>query len=88
VVSFSRGAFGQSGDGHFSPIGAYDPATDMALVLDVARFKYLPFWVPVPLLFRAMVVLDGATGQSRGWLEVRRRAADAPAAGAHAAAAA
>ena len=38
-VSYSRIQFNQTGDGHFSPIGAYDRAKDMILILDVARFK-------------------------------------------------
>lgn len=37
VVSFSRKVLGQTGDGHFSPIGAYNAERDAVLVLDVAR---------------------------------------------------
>ena len=44
----------QSGTGHFSPAAAYDAATDSVLVLDVARFKYPPHWVPLPLLHAAV----------------------------------
>ena len=29
----------QTGDGHFSPIGGYDPENDLLLIMDVARFK-------------------------------------------------
>ena len=53
VVSFSRGTLGQTGSGHFSPIGAYHPEKDQVLIMDVARFKYHPFWVDVPLLYEA-----------------------------------
>ncbi|PNH12509.1 Glutathione gamma-glutamylcysteinyltransferase 3 [Tetrabaena socialis] len=42
VVSYSRKAFLQTGDGHFSPIGGYHRERDLVLVLDVARFKYPP----------------------------------------------
>lgn len=72
VVSYHRGALGQTGEGHFSPIGGYDPASDHALVLDVARFKYPPHWVPVPLLHAAMLPIDGSTGRPRGWVALRR----------------
>ena len=41
-------------------------------MLDVARFKYPPHWVPVPLLFEAMLPHDEATGRSRGWVTLRR----------------
>eukprot|EP00518_Triparma_eleuthera_P011819 CAMPEP_0182466220 /NCGR_PEP_ID=MMETSP1319-20130603/11646_1 /TAXON_ID=172717 /ORGANISM="Bolidomonas pacifica, Strain RCC208" /LENGTH=232 /DNA_ID=CAMNT_0024666179 /DNA_START=183 /DNA_END=877 /DNA_ORIENTATION=+ len=44
-VSYSRGALGQTGSGHFSPLGCYDPEADAVLVLDTARFKYPPHWV-------------------------------------------
>jgi glutathione gamma-glutamylcysteinyltransferase len=47
---------------------------DVALVLDVARFKYPPHWVPVPMLWEAMLPCDPATGRSRGWALLRRRA--------------
>ena len=76
IVNYSRRALGQTGDGHFSPIGGYHAASDRVLVLDTARFKYPPHWVPVELLFAAMQAQDGATGQSRGWLGLRARLVD------------
>lgn len=45
VASFARSALHQTGDGHFSPVAAYHPPSDSCLVLDVARFKYSPYWV-------------------------------------------
>jgi len=68
IVNYSRRAVGQSGDGHFSPIGALHAATDRVLVLDTARFKYPPHWIPVELLYSAMTKVDPATGQARGWV--------------------
>lgn len=68
VTSFARSSLGQTGDGHFSPIAAYHPPTDSCLVLDVARFKYSPFWVPVTELYDAMIPTDTVTGKSRGWI--------------------
>jgi Phytochelatin synthase len=67
VSSFSREALGQTGDGHFSPIAAFHPETDQVLVLDVARFKYAPFWVKIEALYYAMQPKDSATKRSRGW---------------------
>ena len=67
VVSFSREALGQTGDGHFSPIAAYHSDTDQVLMLDVARFKYQPYWVSVADLYLSMCPLDSATGKPRGW---------------------
>lgn len=57
----------QTGTGHFSPIGGYHGGRDMVLILDVARFKYPPHWVPLTLLWEAMDTVDKATGQSRGY---------------------
>ena len=59
-----------AGGGHFSPIGGYHAATDSALVLDVARFKYPPYWVAVPHLWQASLAVDEATGQARGWFRL------------------
>jgi glutathione gamma-glutamylcysteinyltransferase len=74
AVSYSRAALGQTGDGHFSPVAGFHAQRDLALVLDVARFKYPPHWVPVPMLWAAMLPPDPATARSRGWVTLRRRA--------------
>jgi len=47
VLSWSRKALGQTGVGHFSPVAAYHRERRMALVLDVARFKYPSYWASV-----------------------------------------
>lgn len=62
VISYSRKVLNQTGDGHFSPIGGYHPGRDLALVLDTARFKYPPHWVPVSTLVTAMRSVDPDTG--------------------------
>ena len=71
VVSFSRAHLNQTGAGHFSPVAAYHPPTDSCLVLDVARFKYAPYWVSVEELYEATKPLDETTGKSRGWFVMR-----------------
>lgn len=84
VLSYSRATFGQTGDGHFSPFGGLHRGEDRALILDVARFKLPPHWVPVELLHRAMQARDPATGRERGYVLLRRRrGAGAPAPAAH-----
>ena len=70
VVSFSRAALGQTGDGHFSPIAAYSEETDRCLVLDVARFKYPPYWASVEDLYESMRPEDPVTNKSRGWFNI------------------
>ncbi len=51
TVNFHRKTLGQTGTGHYSPIGAYNSKCDMALILDVAKFKYDSYWCSVPLLY-------------------------------------
>ena len=67
AVAFDRQVLGQTGTGHYSPIGAYNREADMILVLDVARFKYPPYWVPVELMWKAMSTHDPDTLKSRGF---------------------
>jgi glutathione gamma-glutamylcysteinyltransferase len=74
VASYDRAALGQTGSGHFSPIGGYLGSRDLALILDVARFKYPPHWVPAERLWNAMNSVDPTTGRLRGWVALRRRA--------------
>lgn len=58
VVNYHRAAAGQVGGGHFSPIGAYDAASDSFLILDVARYKYPPMWISADRLYEAMNTQD------------------------------
>ncbi|KAF9171086.1 hypothetical protein BGX20_008128 [Mortierella sp. AD010] len=67
VVSFSRKSLGQTGDGHFSPIGGYVPKSGMVLVLDTARFKYPSYFVSVERLYKSLFPIDVETGTSRGY---------------------
>ncbi|MDQ3335452.1 MAG: phytochelatin synthase [Myxococcota bacterium] len=74
VASYDRAGLDQTGSGHFSPIGGYHAARDLVLVLDVARFKYPPHWISAERLWQAMHPIDPATGRSRGWIALQRRA--------------
>jgi len=75
VVAYDRSVLGQTGAGHFSPVGGYHAGRDLVLILDVARFKYPPHWVPLESLFAAMLPIDPETGQSRGFAQSWRSAA-------------
>ncbi|KAI9202248.1 Phytochelatin synthase-domain-containing protein [Polychytrium aggregatum] len=72
VLSFSRKTLSQTGDGHFSPIGAYHPEKNMVLVLDVARFKYPSYFASVDQLYEAMRAVDKETRLPRGYFMLRR----------------
>ena len=74
AIAYTRRVLGQTGDGHFSTLGGFHRGRDLALVLDVARFKYPPHWAPVALLHAAMVPPDPATARARGWITLRRGA--------------
>ena len=74
IASYDRSALGQTGSGHFSPVGGYHAERDMVLLLDVARFKYPPHWIRADALWRAMHALDQVAQRPRGWLSLRARA--------------
>ena len=78
VVAYDRRTLGQTGSGHFSPIGGLHPERDLVLLLDVARFKYPPHWVSLELLHQAMLPVDPVSTRSRGFLTIRRERAVAP----------
>lgn len=75
IVNFSRAVFGQAGldgGGHISPVAAYNEEADRFLVLDVARYKYLPSWATASQLYAAMNTPDSSSGKSRGFVIVRK----------------
>jgi hypothetical protein len=71
LVNYHRGALGQEGGGHISPLAAYDRRGDRVLILDVARYRYPPVWVATADLWRAVRTLDSSSGRSRGLVIVR-----------------
>jgi hypothetical protein len=71
IISYTRKAFNQTGDGHFSPIGGYAPEQDMILILDTARFKYPPHWLKLESVYHAMYdACDPVTGLPRGFMRL------------------
>jgi hypothetical protein len=72
VANYSRKPIGQIGDGHISPVAAYDAKTDRVLVLDVARYKYPPVWLTLADLYAGMQAVDPASGKARGYVVVSK----------------
>lgn len=70
IVNYSRQALPQTGDGHISPIGAYDADTDSVLILDVAKYKYPPVWISIQKLHDGMMMIDSGSNRSRGFVQV------------------
>lgn len=68
IANYSRPALHQIGQGHFSPIAAYDEQKDALLVLDVSRYKYTITWVDLPHFFMSMQTIDHEANASRGVL--------------------
>jgi Phytochelatin synthase len=66
LANYSRKPLGQEGDGHISPVAAYDVQSDSFLILDVAKYKYPPAWVSFKKLYEAMLLVDSSSGLSRG----------------------
>ena len=76
VCNFSRKYLGQTGDGHFSPLGGYHSGENLVLVMDVARFKYPPYWVPLSELYEAMMCRDKAVNEPRGYFVIHSHEID------------
>lgn len=75
IVNFGRAEFGQAGldgGGHISPVAAYNEEADRFLILDVARYKYLPSWATAERLYAAINTPDSSSGKTRGYVVVRK----------------
>jgi hypothetical protein len=70
MADFDRKVLNQMGSGHLSPIGAYDSESDSVLILDVAKFKYPPFWVRTSDLLASLQEIDPDSGKSRGIAQI------------------
>ncbi len=70
IANWHRPSLDQEGEGHFSPIAAFNKETDQILVLDVSRYKYPPFWVKTEDFFNSMLPVDSSSGKSRGIIHV------------------
>lgn len=68
TANFHRKTLGQTGLGHYSPIGAYNMKRDLVLILDVAKFKYDSYWCKLESLYESMKPLDTTSQLSRGFL--------------------
>jgi hypothetical protein len=75
LVNFSRATLSDdnTGGGHFSPLAAYNSTADELLLMDVARYKFPPFWVDTDLLWDAMATTDTSSGRHRGYIVVKVR---------------
>lgn len=70
IVNYARDKVEQEGNGHMSPLAAYDKATDRFLVLDVSRYKYPATWVTAARLWEAMNTDDTISKKKRGFISV------------------
>ena len=72
LINFSRATLSDDdqGGGHFSPLAAFNGTADDLLVMDVARYKYPPFWVDTDLLWQAMATTDTRSNRHGGSMVV------------------
>ena len=66
IVNYKRSILSQQGEGHISPLGAYDAHTDSFLIMDVNSSKYPWVWVKAESIIGAMRTFD--TVENRGYL--------------------
>ncbi|WP_265942861.1 phytochelatin synthase family protein [Dechloromonas sp. A34] len=69
IVNYHRGAVGQTGGGHISPLGAYDAASDSVLILDVNPSHHPWVWMPLATLIQGMRTRDAV--ENRGYILVQ-----------------
>jgi hypothetical protein len=72
IVNFNRKFVGEDGEGHHSPLGAYDATSDRFLLLDVARYRLPPVWVSAADLWAAMNTDDTDANAKRGFLVIHK----------------
>ena len=72
IINNSRKALSQTGEGHFSPIVAFNNITNHTLLLDVARFKYFSCWLELGLIWDSFFPLDNVIKKPRGFLLTSR----------------
>lgn len=72
LANYFRANLGQVGGGHWSVLAAFDAKSDRVLILDVAKYKYLPVWVSISTLRQAIATLDSTSNQSRGLVIVSK----------------
>lgn len=72
IINFFRPGLQEQGAGHFSPIAAYDAASDRFLILDVARYKYPPVWVKAEDVWKAIDTTDLSSQKKRGVLILKK----------------
>lgn len=53
-------------------MGSYHKAEDLVLIMDTARFKLPPHWVPLSMLWGAMKTIDPETGRPRGFMVLQK----------------
>ncbi len=66
LINYQRKELNQNGEGHISPLGAYDEASDSFLIMDVNPNTAPWVWVKSEALIRAMRTFD--TIENRGYL--------------------
>lgn len=73
LFNFNRSFIGEVGAGHWSPLAAYHEPSDSVLLMDVARYKYPPVWVPLSDLLRGAQDPDSLSGKARGLLVLSKK---------------
>lgn len=71
IVNFSRPSLAEEGEGHMSPLAAYDKESDRFLMLDVARFRYPSAWIKTEDLWKAMDTIDKDSNKYRGFIIIQ-----------------
>ncbi len=77
IVNYSRVVLNQAGNGHFSPVVAFDNNSDSFLIMDVSNTFQTWVWVESNTLFKAMAKKDKDT--TRGFITLSDNLSSLPA---------
>jgi glutathione gamma-glutamylcysteinyltransferase len=72
AVNLSRKFLNQTGNGHYSPICGYHNESNSTLLLDIARYKYPPYWINTNTLYDALIPFDLEARNKRGFLVISK----------------
>ena len=73
MCNLGRKGLNQTGDGHFTPIAAYNAKKDIGLLLESARFKYDSRWYSIEDIYNSLIEKDSFTNKPRGFLLIEKK---------------
>ena len=78
TVNSSRKFLQETGSGHFSPLCGYHNKTHSVLLLDIARYKYPPYWIECRYIYNSLIPFDCDRRKRRGFSVISKELRSGP----------